>query len=154
MRGWFMCVHLSPSLYVGKCMCVCVCVLVEAGPWELRVGASWLQQWLLPWQPRRERCVEWVCGRGIYSTVDTCVWGDVALFMNLVIQMGSIHATRYALTVLFVFKSLLSFVLCVYPFTNPLPISHGVRVFEVSKVKFDMNLMTGLLFTHWGAPVD
>lgn len=61
----YACVCLSLRFYVGKS--VSVFVLVEAGPWELRVGASWLQQWLLPWQPRRERCVEWVSGRRIYS---------------------------------------------------------------------------------------
>lgn len=80
-RGWFTCVFV-PEFLRGQ-VCVYVCVLVEAGPWELRVGASWLQQWLLPWQPRRERCVEWVSGRGIYSRC-MCA-GDVALFMNLVI---------------------------------------------------------------------
>lgn len=81
MRGWLtcMCVCLSLSFYVGKC----VSVLVEAGPWELKVGASWLQQWLLPWQPRRKRCVEWVSGRGIHCRC-MCA-GDVVLFMNLVI---------------------------------------------------------------------
>lgn len=78
-RGWFMCVFVPEPLR-GQ-VCFYVCVLVEAGPWELRVGASWLQQWLLPWQPRRERCVEWVSGRGIYSRC-ICV-GDVALFINL-----------------------------------------------------------------------
>lgn len=37
-RGWFTCVFV-PELLRGQ-VCVYLCVLVEAGPWELRVGAS------------------------------------------------------------------------------------------------------------------
>lgn len=74
---------------------VCLCVLVEAGPWELRVGASWLQQWLLPWQPRKENVLnEWV-GEG--CTVAACVWqgSDCVYTFKYLNSIKMVYGTWY-----------------------------------------------------------